>query len=148
MTRKLWLVTAAIEIYFARSLGLALLTISFLAFALSGLVPLTTTTTQHDGPEQDQGREGDARAVYATPMLVITTVFHGLCAFYTYAWFSATSLAGFAVGTAGYGIAGFFGLWCVLFGGESRIKHGVDRRTSGFPFKNTEADKKKKVHVG
>jgi hypothetical protein len=38
------------------------------------------------------------------------------------------------------------GLWIVLFGSsDGRIsrKTGADKRTSGFPFKNTEAEKRK-----
>lgn len=42
---------------------------------------------------------------------------------------------------------GAFGLWCVLFGGDkARIskRTGADKRTSGFPFGNSEAEKRKK----
>ena len=38
------------------------------------------------------------------------------------------------------------GLWCLLFassGGRITRKTGADKRTSGFPFTNLEADKKK-----
>lgn len=38
------------------------------------------------------------------------------------------------------------GLWCILFGssnGRISRKTGADKRTSGFPFGNKEADKKR-----
>jgi len=38
------------------------------------------------------------------------------------------------------------GLWCILFGtekGKISKRTGADKRTSGFPFKNAEADKKR-----
>jgi hypothetical protein len=37
------------------------------------------------------------------------------------------------------------GLWCILFGGSSHIskRTGADKRTSGWPFGNIEADKKR-----
>jgi len=39
-----------------------------------------------------------------------------------------------------------FGLWCLMFAGDKgqRSKRtGADKRTSGFPFRNAEADKRK-----
>lgn len=53
---------------------------------------------------------------------------------------------GFALGIAGYGGIAAVGLWCLLFareGGRISKRTGADKRTSGFPFKNVEADKKK-----
>jgi hypothetical protein len=38
------------------------------------------------------------------------------------------------------------GLWCLLFAtqdGHISRRTGADKRTSGFPFKNVEADKRK-----
>ena len=53
---------------------------------------------------------------------------------------------GFALGVAGYGSLGAVGLWCILFassGGKISRKTGADKRTSGFPFSNVEAEKRK-----
>lgn len=47
---------------------------------------------------------------------------------------------------AGSSALAAFGLWCVMFAGDEgrRSKRtGVDKRTSGFPFRNAEADKRK-----
>lgn len=55
-------------------------------------------------------------------------------------------VASFALGTVGSGFLGAVALWCILFASsDGRIsrKTGADKRTSGFPFKNKEADKRK-----
>lgn len=39
-----------------------------------------------------------------------------------------------------------FGLWCLMFGGDKghiSKRTGADKRTSGFPFRNAEASKRK-----
>ncbi len=57
-----------------------------------------------------------------------------------------TGSIGFLSGVVGYGFLAAMGLWCILFASSSgRIsrKTGADKRTSGFPFKNAEAEKKK-----
>jgi len=49
-------------------------------------------------------------------------------------------------GVVGSSVLASMGLWCILFASsEGRIskKTGADKRTSGFPFKNVEADKRK-----
>jgi hypothetical protein len=51
------------------------------------------------------------------------------------------------LGFAGSAALAAFGTWCLLFGGEkARISRrtGADKRTSGWPFPNAEADKRKK----
>jgi len=56
-----------------------------------------------------------------------------------------TGIASFGLGTAGSGVLAAVGLWCLLFASaDGRIsrKTGADKRTSGFPFKNKEADKR------
>lgn len=53
---------------------------------------------------------------------------------------------GYALGIAGYTALASLGLWCLLFaseGGRISKKSGADKRTSGFPFKNAESDKKR-----
>lgn len=136
-----------IETYFARSLGTSLLTISLLTIMLSGSVPFSSAVTE---PTTEGDAFSDPRAPYSMPTLVVTSLFQAVCASYAYTWFINTSLAAFAVGVGGYAIISFLGIWCTLFAGSysSSIGTGVDKRTSSYPFKNTEADKRKKVHVG
>ena len=52
----------------------------------------------------------------------------------------------YALGIIGSGLLAIVALWCILFASsDGRIsrKTGADKRTSGFPFKNVEADKMK-----
>ena len=60
--------------------------------------------------------------------------------------YTQTGQAGFALGVAGCGGLGAMVLWCLMFAnsrGRISRKTGADKRTSGFPFANAEADKKK-----
>jgi hypothetical protein len=57
-----------------------------------------------------------------------------------------TGVISFALGTLGSGFLGVVALWCILFAssnGKISRKTGADKRTSGFPFKNQEAEKRK-----
>jgi hypothetical protein len=57
-----------------------------------------------------------------------------------------TGVISFGFGTAGSTVLAAIALWCILFASsDGRIsrKTGADKRTSGFPFKNAEADKRK-----
>lgn len=52
----------------------------------------------------------------------------------------------FGLGSIGSVFLGAVALWCILFAssnGKISRKTGADKRTSGFPFKNSEADKRK-----
>ena len=52
----------------------------------------------------------------------------------------------FGLGSFGSLFFGAVALWCILFAssnGKISRKTGADKRTSGFPFKNSEADKRK-----
>lgn len=59
---------------------------------------------------------------------------------------TSTGVYSYLCGVVGSSILASVGLWCILFASsEGRIskKTGADKRTSGFPFKNVEADKRK-----
>jgi hypothetical protein len=67
-------------------------------------------------------------------------------AFYCYARFYMTDQTGYLLGCVGSATLSAFGLWCIMFGGDKgRISRrtGADKRTSGFPFTNAEAEKRK-----
>jgi len=52
----------------------------------------------------------------------------------------------FGLATLGSGFLAMIALWCILFAssnGRISRKTGADKRTSGFPFKNQEAEKRK-----
>lgn len=125
-----------VENYFARSLGFALIALGLVTVVLTGSVPLDSAA---DAPVE-------AISPYAAAVLFITTLHHASSAFHCWNKYSWTDQTGFLLGFLGSTIMGSFGLWCVMFGGEkARIskRTGADKRMSGFPFKNVEADKRK-----
>ena len=78
----------------------------------------------------------------------MTSVFHAASACYAYTWYTTSGQGGFAVAVAGGSILAAIGLWCVLFAsdnGKISRRTGADKRTTGFPFANSEAAKK---HAG
>lgn len=88
----------------------------------------------------------DPKAPYALPTLTITAIFHAAYAFYGYAMWTETGVLSFSLGTLGSTFFAAVAGWCILFAssnGRISRKTGADKRTSGFPFKNTEADKRK-----
>ncbi|GAP84962.1 hypothetical protein SAMD00023353_0802890 [Rosellinia necatrix] len=125
-----------VEQYLARSLGFALLALGLVTIVLTGSVPV--------GSVLDSNR--DAPSPYAAPVILLTTLYHAADAFRGWAWYAATGRAGYFLGFAGAAALAAFGTWCLLFGGErARISRrtGADKRTSGFPFRNAEADRRK-----
>ncbi|KAI1166487.1 hypothetical protein F5B18DRAFT_50118 [Nemania serpens] len=128
--------SSGVEPYLARSLGLALLVLGLVTVVLTGSVPV--------GPSLDTA--GDAPSPYAAPVLILTTLHHGVGAFYIWTRYTATGETGYLLGFVGSAALAAFGTWCLLFGGEkARISRrtGADKRTSGFPFPNAEADRRK-----
>lgn len=102
-----------------------------------------STTNIHPGATTNAE---DPKAPYALPTLTITAMFHSVLAFYGYAMWTKTGVMSFGLGTLGSGFLAMIALWCILFAssnGRISRKTGADKRTSGFPFKNQEADKRK-----
>jgi hypothetical protein len=67
-------------------------------------------------------------------------------AFYSYTRFYQTGQTAYILGCVGSGLLSAFGLWCLMFAsdkGKVSKRTGADKRTSGFPFRNAEADKKR-----
>jgi hypothetical protein len=88
----------------------------------------------------------DPKAPYALPTLTITAIFHSVVAFYGYAMWTKVGVMSFGLATLGSGFLAMIALWCILFAssnGRISRKTGADKRTSGFPFKNQEAEKRK-----
>ncbi|KAK7721565.1 hypothetical protein SLS57_005245 [Botryosphaeria dothidea] len=112
---------------------------TMIAALLSPQVREATTGAATTDPE-------DPKAPYALPTLTVTTVYHAAAAFYMYAMWNGEGVSSFALGMVGSTVLAAVGLWCILFASsDGRIsrKTGADKRTSGFPFKNNEADKRK-----
>ena len=107
----------------------------------TGSIPLSSSITEPISME-----DSDPKAPYAVPIVRITTIFHSVSLIYCYVRYVSSGQAGFVLGTIGYGFMGAMGMWCVLFatsGGKISKTTGADKRTSSFPFKNTEAYNKR-----
>ncbi|OJJ49409.1 hypothetical protein ASPZODRAFT_129864 [Penicilliopsis zonata CBS 506.65] len=131
---------SALEVYFARCFGFSLLTLGVLTIMLTGSIPLTPMMA-----EPVTSEESDPKAPYAVPTLTVTSIYHAISAFYAYTWWLSSSQTTFAIGMVVSSVIASVGLWCVLFASsDGRISRrtGADKRTAGFPFKNSEADKK------
>ncbi|EWC44956.1 hypothetical protein DRE_01015 [Drechslerella stenobrocha 248] len=132
--------TTPLEDYFSRSLGLAIIVIGVLTVLLTGSVPLTASFSDPDGALEDPA------APYALPTLVVTGTYQSAVAFFCYMMWNETGNFGFGISTITSTSLAAMAVWCVLFAStDGRIsrKTGADKRTSGFPFKNVEADKKR-----
>jgi len=130
-----------LEIYFSRSCGFALVTLALMTIVLTGSIPLTSTVVEPISTDD----ENDPKAPYAVPTVLLTALFHATCAFYNYSWYVHRGHTALAIGTVGSGLTASLGLWCLLFGssgGRISRRTGVDKRTAGFPFKNTQAYKR------
>ncbi|KAF4540565.1 hypothetical protein DIS24_g3596 [Lasiodiplodia hormozganensis] len=133
-----------LEIYFSRSLGFSLITLGILTVLLTGSVPLSSRLSSPAGGATTD--PNDPKAPYALPTLTVTTLYHAAAAFYMYGMWTETNVTSFSLGVAGSTSLAAVGLWCILFASsDGRIsrKTGADKRTSGWPFKNAEADRRK-----
>lgn len=135
----------ALEEYLCRTLAFTLLALALISILLSGTVPLSSTMSE----SEITADPSDPKAPYAVPSMVVGTGFYTLSAFYSYMQYTRTGQVGFILSQLGSGSMAAMGLWCLLFGTEKgRIskRTGADKRTSGWPFKNIESDKKKGKH--
>ncbi|KAI9882510.1 MAG: hypothetical protein M1823_005741 [Watsoniomyces obsoletus] len=137
---------SVLEEYFTRTLGITLITLGLLCVLLTGSVPLTSSFSETASIAASTD-PADPKAPYALPTLTITASYHTAIAFFCYARWSTIGSSAFAIATIGHACLAVIGLWVILFATSSgRIsrKTGADKRMSGFPFGNTESDKKRK----
>ncbi|KEF56078.1 uncharacterized protein A1O9_07659 [Exophiala aquamarina CBS 119918] len=138
-----------IEVYLSRSLGLSLSVLGVIVLFFTGTIPLSSSIA---APIASLDDSTDPKASYAVPILRVTMLFHLLTAIYCYMRYVNVSQTGFLLGSAGYGALACMGMWCMVFGtgaGRTSKRTGADKRTTGFPFKNTSAyDKKKDRKMG
>lgn len=82
---------------------------------------------------------------FADAVIFISSSYHFSTAFYSYHRYNTTGAGGYIFGALGSAFLAAFGLWCLLFGSGGHIskRTGADKRTSGFPFRNHEASKRK-----
>ncbi|EAQ93169.1 predicted protein [Chaetomium globosum CBS 148.51] len=134
----------SLEQYFARSLGLAQLALGSLLLILSGALPLDSVADQATPATTTATPTGSASAA-----VLVTALYHAATASYAYARYAGTGGRQFAYLCGCLGGSGLaaFGLWVLLFAGDAnrRVSRrtGADKSTSGWPFRNAEADKKR-----
>lgn len=160
--------STTLEEYLSRSLGLTLVAFSILLLLLTGSVPLTVRpfppsslpppfdhstnplpqsaiadTSLQSGTSTDPA---NPTAPYALPALTIGLVYNCAVAFYCYSMYTTGHAMTYTIAVAVHFVLAAMGGWIVLFGtSEGRISRrtGKDKRVSGFPFKNAEADRSK-----
>ncbi|KAL2199349.1 hypothetical protein P885DRAFT_75768 [Corynascus similis CBS 632.67] len=131
---------ASLEKYFARSLGLSQIALGGLLLVLSGALPLDSTANAPDASNPTPS---------AIAAVLVTALYHAAAASYSYSRYHTTGgqTAHLLACLASSALA-VFGLWVLLFAGDKnrRVSRrtGADKSTSGWPFKNAEADKKKR----
>lgn len=147
----------AVEEYFARSLGFTQLALGLIVVTLSGAVPLTSLTeckfmrppylhVEHETASSEPfAAPTDAGSPYANAVVLLSTLYHFSTAFFSYTRYTESGIGGFALGIIGSGTLAAFGLWVLMFGSGGHIskRTGADKRTSGFPFSNHVANKRK-----
>ena len=128
-------------------MGFALLMIAMVVVLFTGTIPFTSSIKEPISLE-----DNEPKAPYAGPIVLLTTLYYTLSFIYCYIRYVNYQQTGFVMGAIGYGIMAGFGLWAVIFGDtKARLskRTGADKRTSGWPFKNTQAyDKKKDRKMG
>ncbi|KIV79974.1 hypothetical protein PV11_07512 [Exophiala sideris] len=139
--------TTDIEVYLSRSLGFALVLVALIVMFFTGSVPLSSSMSQPVSLE-----DSDPKAPYAVPIVTVTTLFHALSMIYCYMRWVNYRQTGYVLGAVGYGAMACVGLWCLIFGTSAKRlskRTGADKRTAGFPFRNTMAyDKRKDRKMG
>jgi len=131
--------SSSLETYFARSLGIALLSLGLVVVLLSGAVPL--------GSSVDSPKSGIS--AYANAVLVVSVLHHAASGFYCYGRYTWTGETGYLLGCIGSSLFAVLGIYCVMFAGDTAMiskYHHYDQSTSSFPFGNSNAysDKKKR----
>jgi len=131
---------STIETFLARSASLAYLLSAFLNLLFSGEIQRLY------GEDGLVAKEMDAP--YAQATLYMTLLYHigsGIMD-YSYSYSTHLSSTMFTLGSLSHLLLAAGGILLLMFGqGPKRIskRTGADKRTSGFPFKNVEADKRK-----
>ncbi|KAL2255002.1 hypothetical protein VTK26DRAFT_4387 [Humicola hyalothermophila] len=135
---------AALEYYFARSLGLAQLALGLVLLVLSGALPLDSMV---ESPTTTEGKAVPPTP-YANAAVLLSALYHAATASYAYTRYHATGQLGFLLACLAGSALAVAGLWVLMFAGEAnrRVSRrtGADKSTSGWPFRNVEADRKRR----
>ncbi|PNS21502.1 hypothetical protein CAC42_1281 [Sphaceloma murrayae] len=129
----------SLETFLARSFAASLLLVSFLNLLFSGELQAIFA----------ESAEADVNSPYASPTLYATLLYNtaSCIMMYTYSYSQALSSTWLTLGSVAHLMLASSGLLLIMFGqgpGHISKRTGADKRTSGFPFKNAEADRKKR----
>jgi hypothetical protein len=157
-----------LESYLSRTLGLTLLALAASNLIFTGVIPIgpqappnsslstssssSRSTKDKASSGEDSGSPPRRAGVAATNELgkataTVAVAFQAITAFYLYTQLMGGWSFAFTAGLIGNGVLFCFGTWTLLFGGDvGRVSKttGADKRTSGFPFGNSEAAREKK----
>ena len=161
--------TTDLESYLCRTLGLTLLALAASNLIFTGVIPIgpqspsasasptSTPSTSRSSKDRlssgsDSGSPPRRAGTAATNELgkataTVAVAFQAVTAFYLYTQLMGGWSFAFTAGLVGNAALFCFGTWTLLFGSEvGRVSKttGADKRTSGFPFGNSEAAREKK----
>lgn len=165
--------TTDLESYLCRTLGLTLLALAASNLIFTGVIPIgpqaqssSSSSTSSSSPTSSSTRSSKDRlssgsdsgspprrpGTAATNELgkataTVAVAFQAVTAFYLYTQLMGGWSFAFTAGLVGNAALFCFGTWTLLFGSEvGRVSKttGADKRTSGFPFGNSEAAREKK----
>ena len=160
--------TTDLESYLCRTLGLTLLALAASNLIFTGVIPIGPQSPSSSSPTgtpsssrsskdrlssgSDSGSPPRRAGTAATNELgkataTVAVAFQAVTAFYLYTQLLGGWSFAFTAGLAGNAALFCFGMWTLLFGSEvGRVSKttGADKRTSGFPFGNSEAAREKK----
>ena len=159
--------TTDLETYLCRTLGLTLLALAASNLIFTGVIPIgpqaqpsSSSTSSPSGRSSkdrlssgsDTGSPPRRPGTAATNELgkataTVAVAFQAVTAFYLYTQLMGGWSFAFTAGLVGNAALFCFGTWTLLFGGDvGRVSKttGADKRTSGFPFGNSEAAREKK----
>jgi len=104
--------------------------LAVLSLLLSGLIPLSTLADADPA----------VVAAYASPTVMVTTLFHFASTFHSYTSYQSLSLNGggtaYLLGSIFSGALSAAGVWVAMFGNQGHFSRrtGKDKRQSGWPF--------------
>jgi hypothetical protein len=159
------------EAYLCRTLALTLLALAASNLVFTGVIPIgpqapstsstSPTSTSSNSKNKERSSSGEetssspprrpgtaAKNEVGKATASIAVAFQAITTFYLYTQVMSGGWSfAFSAGLIGNGVLFCFGTWTLLFGGDAaRVSKttGADKRTSGFPFGNSESAREKK----
>lgn len=155
-----------LEAYLCRTLGLTLLALAASNLIFTGVIPIgpqaapsSPSPTSSSRSSKDRTSSGEdssspprrtgqaAKNDVGKATATVAVAFQAVTAFYLYTQLIGGWSFAFTAGLVGNTLLFCFGVWTLLFAQDAgRVSKttGADKRTSGFPFGNSEAAREKK----